>query len=452
LNQSLKDADLFLTVALNLLNAEQYYKPGSAADPNLNKTEKKEEPKKLCFYYGGPTQPVGPQAQIPTIFGDEVKVDQLLEACHKEQALVVDLFGVKREIDFTLMKPRGHYTTSAVLRQYFRAMTWLGKIDMILVGDAATPRQVGAAVVLHMLLSRDKNVEEKFRLFNKTINSLIGAPNSMDFHQLDLLLDSVFKMKNYSELNSEEALTTLQRKIAETNIGQKKYNVYKNSPAQVFTLFGQKFTIDSWATAKMVWDQVRWQGREVQRDRTSAVEVAFSVFANNDAAPIIQERIADTNKASEFRDGLNYHPNLVAARKTIDSLPNEAWASSVYTYWLYALRKLSAPTDERFPQALRTQAYGMKRMASQLGSWTQLRHDTVLYVEQVSRMVCACEYPEGYVEPYVDFWKALENLCLATAAAFEDTVDKSDKQYYRRTSGGFFGKWGKIVHLLHEIS
>lgn len=35
----------------------------------------------------------------------------------------------------------------------------------------------------------------------------------------------------------------------------------------------------------------------------------------------------------------------------------------------------------------------MKNMNSQLGSWAQLRHDNILYVEQGMRFGTCCDYP-----------------------------------------------------------
>ncbi len=130
------------------------------------------------------------------------------------------------------MKPRGHYTKSSELRQYFRSMTWLGKIDMLIAGvgayellftdfyffifqDSSSPQQLGAAVVLHMLLATTPNVEQTYFLFNRTLEALVGATNSMTYNQLGmflfwisislkskylhfftgLLLNTVFKMK-----------------------------------------------------------------------------------------------------------------------------------------------------------------------------------------------------------------------------------------------------------------
>jgi len=54
--------------------------------------------------------------------------------CKDEQLLEVNIFGKNRMLDFTHFKPRGHYATQPELRMYFRAMTWLAKVDMIVAG------------------------------------------------------------------------------------------------------------------------------------------------------------------------------------------------------------------------------------------------------------------------------------------------------------------------------
>ena len=56
------------------------------------------------------------------------------QMCKEEKMLEIELFGKDRTIDFTLFKPRGHYAPLPALRQYFRAMMWLGKIDMTVAG------------------------------------------------------------------------------------------------------------------------------------------------------------------------------------------------------------------------------------------------------------------------------------------------------------------------------
>ena len=97
----------------------------------------------------------------------------------------------------------------------------------------------------------------------------------------------------------------------------------------------------------------------------------------------IGQRMLDTASRANFRDGLPYAHNLTAVAATFDRLSPAAWEDSIYTRWLAALRTLSAPTtDARFPQAMRTRAWAMRTLNTQLASYTELKHDTVLYAKQ----------------------------------------------------------------------
>jgi hypothetical protein len=89
-----------------------------------------------------------------------------------------------------------------------------------------------------------------------------------------------------------------------------------------------------------------------------------------------------------------------------------------YTAWLAALRGLSVPTTgPGYPEAMRTRAWGMKTLNTQLASWTQLRHDTLLYAKQSYTTPFICSYPYGFVEPRPEFWQAMKNLSEVAAAA-----------------------------------
>eukprot|EP00026_Physarum_polycephalum_P002656 Phypoly_transcript_02664.p1 GENE.Phypoly_transcript_02664~~Phypoly_transcript_02664.p1 ORF type:complete len:832 (+),score=150.64 Phypoly_transcript_02664:204-2498(+) len=393
LEQSLQDADFFLAVGFNLLKAEDW---------NSNR--------------------------ITTVLGyGNEGVASVLGACQKEEMTKIEIFGKMREIDFSHFKPRGHYTKAPILRQYFRTMTWLGKIDMIIAGDGSSEQQLGAAVILHFLFLADRSIERIFLDFCRLTEALVGPTNSMDVRQLGVLLDVVFKMKDYKSLNSIEALAALQAKILETDLGQKKYN---SGNFRSFTFLGQKFTIDNWAQSKVinndrddnVANKIQFNGEQVHRHSTSAVEIAFSVFGNDNAAPIIYKRITDPHPENKFRDGLMYHPFLKATREVVDNLPAETWSTSVFSFWLHALRNLSEPMDERFPQVMRTKAFAMKNMSAQLASWAQIRHDNILYVEQGSRWVLGCDYPDAYVEPFVGFWEAMERLCMAVVKVLDFVI------------------------------
>jgi hypothetical protein len=139
------------------------------------------------------------------------------------------------------------------------------------------------------------------------------------------------------------------------------------------------------------------------------------VLGNDQVVPDIVSRIQNQNSVP-FRDGLPYQHNLLAARNTIDAQDSAVWTSSLYAAWLSALRALSEPaTDAAYPEAMRTGAWAMKTLNTQLASWTQLRHDTVLHAKQGSTPPVLCSYPTGFVEPRPEFWQRMRALAELAA-------------------------------------
>lgn len=67
---------------------------------------------------------------------------------------------------------------------------------------------------------------------------------------------------------------------------------------------------------------------------------------------------------------------------------------------------------------MRTRARVRKTVQTQMASWTELRHDTVLYVKQSYTDPVSCSYPYGYVEPRPEFWRNMRILAETTAASF----------------------------------
>lgn len=188
---------------------------------------------------------------------------------------------------------------------------------------------------------------------------------------------------------------------------------------QSFAVLGQKFILDSWALSQFVFPSVQWtaEGKttNVIRRIPSALDVAFSVLGNNDCLPEIVARLTDTS-GRQFRDGLPYQHNLAAMRRVIDGQTADSRNSNIYVSWLAALRELSAPTTgTEYPDCMRTRAWAMKNLNTQLASWTHLRSVTVLYAKQSYTGGIACSYPYGFVEPRPRFFQRLQNMATLSA-------------------------------------
>jgi hypothetical protein len=238
------------------------------------------------------------------------------------------------------------------------------------------------------------------------------------------------QIKSPADIKQLATLEQLQASILSSKLGfQNIRSDYYVSPfgsqkmqlPRSFTLLGQKFVLDSWVTSKVVFDDILWNEEKVQRRIPTSLDVAFAALGNNQVVPDLVARMTNT-KGRQFRDGLNYQHNLAAVRKVIDKQNQAVWQENLYTNWLATLRELSAPTTEpKYPQAMRTRAWGMKTLNTQLASWTQLRHDTLLYVKQSETGTSLCYYPAGFVEPRPEFWARFEKMAMLAANLIEKT-------------------------------
>jgi len=207
---------------------------------------------------------------------------------------------------------------------------------------------------------------------------------------------------------------------------------------QTFTVFGQKFVPDSWAFSQTVFSSILWvengQTNKVQRRVPGALDAAFATLANDQIVPELVAQMKgtfpdpDRPHALKFRDGLPYQHNLAAVRAVMDSQEPGAWDSNIYMSWLACLCELSGPTtDAQYPEPMRTRAWSLKTLNTQLASWAQLRHDTILYAKQSYTDGGQCVYPAGYVELRVEFWKRLS--AMASRAAEQVAVLKYEGSY-----------------------
>lgn len=394
LSDSVTDADYFLTVARSLLAGEQ----------------------------------------VKTHLAQEARVAHTLQCVKDEQIEEFNLFGRARKVDFSQFKVRGHYENSEKLKKYFKAMMWCGRTDMRIAGgmDAngglSSPRELGSAIVLHDLLRRSGKFEQ-WEQFDRMIQTFVGRTDSATFAQLDGILAKA-EIKSPAAVKDLDTLKAIQDDILAGKIGMQhvRGDIYtapfgpqKTELPRSFTLLGQKFVMDSWVTAKTVYGDIVWDEEKVYRRIPSCLDVAFATLGNDQVVPELVERM-NNKQGRKFRDGLNYQHNLAATRNIIDAQDKAVWDENLYMNWLGTLRELSQPTtDAKYPEALRTRAWAMKSVNTQLASWSQLRHDTILYVKQSYTETTKCYYPAGYVEPVPHFWARLEKTATKAADLIEKT-------------------------------
>jgi hypothetical protein len=327
-----------------------------------------------------------------------------------------------------LYKPRGHYTRSAVLSAYFRSMVWLSRAQFHIAHSNPTPeerlqqdRELRAAVLLSLVI-RDGDLLEDWQALEKKFRGIAGQSVAMTVGEMIALLEAK-SLDSLTSISSPTALATLRTALLSSTYGIQEINGgYFESPEvctgaeieqpRALSLFGQRWTPDSWNFQKVVAPEVRENGAPLFRRLPSGLDVAYSTLGNNTAAPILAERMQN-QEGVPFRDGYHFHQNLAALRSVFDSQEETFWTEHLYGRWIHGLRALSPALPPTAPDTFRTTAWKRRILNTQLASWTQLRHDTLLYAKQSFTPPLACEFPDGYVDPYPELWQRLSDIALA---------------------------------------
>jgi hypothetical protein len=156
-----------------------------------------------------------------------------------------------------------------------------------------------------------------------------------------------------------------------------------------------------------------------------------------------------------FRDGVPYASNLIALRETIDQeFANESTGTddeSISTLWVRSLRALSKKSANAAP-TFQSQEWQLRQLNAQLASFTQLRHDSVLYAKQSYTMGTRCEYPAGFVDPYPQFYAGMQQLATRMGGIIQNLKTPSDGSSVKRNGRDLFAKFAEIMQSLEEIA
>ena len=132
-----------------------------------------------------------------------------------------------------------------------------------------------------------------------------------------------------------------------------------------------------------------------------------------------------------------YEANLRKVQQKIQEEPASFWNASLYANWLYTLHPLLEERGEGYPSFMTNEEWQKKNLEGFLGSWTELKHDTVLYSKQfVAEMGGGDEEVDdrGYVEPMPELYHRLSVLTQKTAYGLDKfgVISDTDKENLAR--------------------
>lgn len=361
---------------------------------------------------------------VPSKLGKDAEVGALLakiDALAPPSAYgMTPLYGGARVIDFSQFRPRGHYTKSEALQRYFRLMMWLGRPDTGFVLappdpqsglDVHAAREARSAALLTFTLAASGKLA-RIRDASALIDFLVGASDNATLDEAALALEGAgltappafadeAKIRAFTEKLGQAAAQTIRSQfLTASTSGSAKVEAPK-----AFQVFGQRFAIDSFVLSQVVFDSIVFKGKKPLRMMPSGLDV-MAALGSDEAARLLQPEI----------EKYNYGSNLLAARRTVEARSAAAWEADVYDMWLDSLRALERPPSGKYAPAVMTrEPWRRKTLETQLSSWSQLRHDTILYVKQSYTAFPLCGYPAGFVEPYPDFYARLAKLARRAA-------------------------------------
>jgi len=326
--------------------------------------------------------------------------------------------------DYTQFQPRSYYAKYSALRAYFRTMLYLGRAGYGLKGDAG----LTDAVLLAGLFSRKdaagnlpadawQRVMDITALYAGTSDDLTypewqaflkeAAPAGADPADPAVL----GKLRQHADkLRKPRILADLaaDRTTARTDPDARLME------AVAFRIFGQRFTYDAWVlnrlNAKANLPGTALYLPACLGDRRARDHAQAFVRAHPGPAPM-----TDAAVLGEI-DGLAQE----LARE-----PAAGWEASLGAGWLDVLSTLTHAYGDGYPRYMRSEPFGDKQIQTFLGSYAELKHNTLLYAKQsYAEMGEGGDGPippvvKGFVEPNLAFWHKFSDLVQRTRKRFE---------------------------------
>jgi hypothetical protein len=350
------------------------------------------------------------------------KVDEFVTYIDAENPQDIPFFsGSQRDIDFSQFKPRGHYDDpyNPELAAYFRAMIWLGRMELYLLKpegvlngptDADVCRQAIMSALIYELIEITSSMDA-CRAIEAVLNFLVGNQDNVTLEHLAGLFTEL-NITLSSQLLDDDTMQKFQHQLALQPYADQKILsqiLFRDpmspdsiQPASAFLLYGQRFIIDSYITGSVVYDKILYEGQPVLRMLPSTLDILFAL-GNDAAAQLLTEEL----------ERYHYAGNLAGLRYLVDSYEPDFWRVSFYHKWLDAIRTLNPGSERRdYPRFMQTAAWWQMKMNSQLGSWAELRHDHLLYAKPSYTGGAVCSYPYSYIEPVPAFYHSMGELAL----------------------------------------
>ena len=402
-----------------------------------------------------------PNADVPELVAATVDSELAKIAAHQGFE-VSDIFIY--EEDYSQYVPRGHYTRSEALERYFKAMMWYGRMSFLLKGsepwgplhealispeDARiqTLQAVLLVEALRDVVDTRTALEVWDRMYAITAFYVGIADDLTPYDYTDALIAVVGEdwMSRLADLTDEATYLALKTELAllpSPRIYGGTGNIVVDGPVTDQTLnevlnetkgmrlMGQRFIPDSYMFQNLVYPAVEsYTGGSNRQPFTQSVDGVRGYPRGLDIMALLGSKQALHILIDEGDTSYTgYWQRFGALKDEFDAFATTQWNVNLYWSWLYSLKALVDDLPEGYPNFMRTAAWQRRSLGTALASWTELRHDTILYAKQSYTPPRSAPMvpPPGYVEPVPEFYGRLLALTRMTRAGLSDMQALSD--------------------------
>ncbi|HDS62804.1 MAG TPA: DUF3160 domain-containing protein [Methanofollis liminatans] len=356
--------------------------------------------------------------------------------------------------DYSQYLPRGHYTRSARLEHYFLAMMWHGRIAFLLAGgdegsivsaeEAAV--QTAAAAQIAAALEADPSLMARWNRIYEVTSFYAGYSDDLGPHEYIEAMKGAHGGVNRTLAADKTALLQAELRThpppaiysgtGYRAVGNEKEGRQALNATMGFRLMGQRFVPDSYVFSELV---------SPYTSAFTGTGAPFTLVEGERAIPTGLDLMAllGSERAAALLDaggdGRYLHYDRVYGRLEGEfaAVNESGWNRNLYWGWLSSLRPLLGTFGEGYPAFMQTPAWQEKELTAALASWTELRHDTILYAKQsytFGRGIAVKPEEQavlGYVEPVPEFYNRLHALTAMTREGLS-SLDALDPVSERR--------------------
>lgn len=324
----------------------------------------------------------------------------LIEAQTKEESAILNA-----KIDYSQFKPRGHYTKSEILEKYFKGMMYFGQAGFFeQIDGVARDDLMAMALLMTDTIFRNEGAYDLWADIYDPISFLVDGADDLGPKEFAKLLYGIYgKEPDLNSLLEKDSLASLHK-----NLQKMPKPKIADFLGYSFRFMPQRQVVDSVLMQNLV-DVVGEKNPYSKKPIYTGLELA-AVMGSDLAEDI------EFNRPEEkfFNNSWKEYPKVYEeTKKEFEELDQESWQKNLYRGWLWTLSALTKDFEEGYPSFMQSEAWKTKDLNTMLGSWAELKHDTILYGKDVSAQLGDGgmeDIPKSYVEPNVEVYEKLSWL------------------------------------------